>query len=154
MWGNISRPASVIAVVAVLLLAGCGSDDEATSVGAEATTTPTAGTPTTATTLSFSTTVAPASATALRCANVTFSSNSEDVARDITSTGLSCTEAEALVRKIGAQVSSLDGPSRVETDGFACVRASVRSGDHGPPLATFDCTNGAAKVVFARALVT
>jgi hypothetical protein len=153
MWRTILRPASVIAVVAVLVLAGCGDEDESASVGAQGTPPPSSSPPATATTVGPSTAVTPTSATAPRCANVSFSSDTEDVATDIRSTGLSCTEAEALVRKLGALVSSPTGPSRVESDGFVCTRLSVRSGDHGPPLGTFDCTNAGTKVTFVRALV-
>ncbi len=153
MWRTICRPASVIGVFAVLVLGGCGGGEQETSAGGLGTTPPTSGAPTTAMTLPATTTVA-AAGTPLRCANVAFSSNTEDVASDIRSTGMNCTEAEAFVRKIGPQMTSVDGPTRVETDGFACIRTSLRSGDHGAPLATFDCTNGATKVVFVRALLT
>jgi hypothetical protein len=72
------------------------------------------------------------------------------MASEIRATGLSCADAEALVRKVGPQVSSVGGPSRVETDGFVCIRTSARSGDHGPPSSTFECTSGATKVMFVR----
>jgi hypothetical protein len=145
MWRNFCRPASAIAVVALLVLAGCGGGDETTSADAVATATPT----TVATTvLATTTTVGTATTVALRCNDVTFTSNSDDVARDIRATGLSCEEAEALVGKIGPQVSSVGAPSRVESDGFVCNRLSTRSGDHGPALSTFECTSGATKVIF------
>jgi hypothetical protein len=145
MWRNISRPASAIAVVALLVLAGCGGGDQATSAGALAQVPPTTVASTTSTTVPATTTTA-----APTCANVGFSSNSDDRASDIRATGLSCTEAEALVRKIGPQVSGDGGPSRVESDGFVCLRTSARAGDHGPPSAVFECTSGAKKVTFVR----
>jgi hypothetical protein len=148
MWRTLSRPASAVAVVAALALAGCGTGDRATSAGADATP-PTSGAPIGATLPAPTTATAP-STTAPRCANVTFSG--DDVASDIRGTGLSCTEAEALVQKLGPQLASADGPARVETDGVVCIRTSLRSGDHGPPLATFECTSGGNKVTFMRAL--
>jgi hypothetical protein len=84
------------------------------------------------------------------CANVSFSSNPEDRASDVKATGLSCAEAEALVRAVGPQVKGDGGPARVEADGFVCSRVSARAGDHGPPSAIFECTNGAKKVTFVR----
>ena len=146
--------AVVVAAVAVFALAGCGEGDETTAgAGAGAAQTPStsAAPATTATTLLPSTTAAaPAPA---RCTNVSFSSNTEDVATDVRSTGPGCPEAEAFVRKVGTQVSAPSGPPRVEVDGYVCVRTSVRSGDHGPQLGTFECTSGANKVTFTRALV-
>jgi hypothetical protein len=144
MWRNISRP-SAVAIVALFALAGCGGGDQATSAGAQATVPPTSIAPTTATTVPATTTTA-----APTCANVGFSSNSDDRASDIRAAGLSCTDAEALVRKVGPQVSGDGGPSRVEADGFVCIRTSARAGDHGPPSAVFECTSGAKKVTFVR----
>jgi hypothetical protein len=146
MSRNISGPAAAFAVAGLLVLAGCGGGDQATSAGAQATVPPTTATavPATTTTVASTTTTAPA------CANVSFSSNSTDRASEIRATGLSCAEAEALVAKVGPQVSGDGGPARVEADGFACVRTSARSGDHGPPSSIFECTSGARKVTFVR----
>ncbi len=146
MWRSISRPATLMALAALVLLAGCGSGDQTTSAGALATTPTTTATATT-------TTPAPTTTAAARCASAAFSSNPEDLASDVRSTGLGCPEAEALVRKVGLQMNSSDGPSRVETDGFACIRTSLRSGDHGPPLGTVECARGGTTVTFVRAFV-
>lgn len=154
MRRTIFRPASASAVAAILLLAGCGEGDEATSAGTVEASLPTTAAPTTVTTVPATTTVAPAATAAARCNSVSFTSNPEDVASDIRATGLSCADAEALVGKIGPQVGSTSSPPRVEADGFVCLRASTRSGDHGPPVATFECTSGATKVTFGRNLVT
>jgi hypothetical protein len=145
MWRSISRAAWALAVVGAHLLAGCGTD-KATSAGASAATPPTSGGPTTL----LAPTIAPTSTTTPPCANVGFSSNADDRASDIRATGLSCADAEALVRKIGPQVTGDGGPSRVESDGFVCLRTSARSGDHGPASSVFDCTSGASKITFTR----
>jgi hypothetical protein len=144
MWRGISRPASTIAVVALLALSGCGGGDQQTSAGAQATSPPTTVRPTTSTTVPVTTTKVP------NCADVSFSSNIDDRASEIKATGLSCAEAEALVRNVGPQVKGDGGPARVEADGFVCNRVSAHAGDHGPPSAFFECTNGAKKVAFTR----
>jgi hypothetical protein len=146
MWRNIFRPAPAVAVGALLLLAGCGGGDQATSAGAQATASSTTSTTRPATTTS----IAPTTTTAPACANVSFSSNADDRASEIKATGLSCADAEALVRKVGPQVVGDGGPSRVDSDGFVCNRTSARSGDHGPASAIFECINGPSKVVFTR----
>lgn len=145
MWRSISRPASAIVIVALFVLTGCGGGDQETSVGAQATAPPTSVRPTTSTTV-----LATTATTASTCASVAFSSNTDDRASDIKATGLSCPEAEALVRKVGPEVKGDGGPARVETEGFVCVRTSARAGDHGPPSAIFECTSGARKVTFVR----
>ena len=86
---------------------------------------------------------------AVQCANVGFAPNTDNVAGDIVAVGLGCAEAEALVRKVGAQVGSIGPPARVEADGFECVRTSQYEG-MGLPSATFTCTSGAKKVTFVR----
>jgi len=154
MRRKIFSPASVLAVVTVLTLAGCGSgSDQTTSAGA-AGTPPSSGAPATAATLPPSTTVASPVTTTAHCADVSFSYNPEDVAANITSATLSCTDADAVVMAVGPQLSAVDGPARVDSNGYTCTRTSLRSRDHGPPLATFDCANGPTKVSFTRALVS
>jgi hypothetical protein len=146
MWRKISAPAAAVAVAAVLLLAGCGQGDETTSAGAQAQT-PTTVVPTTVTTVPATTptTAAPT------CPNVSFSSNTDDKASEIKTVGVSCTEAEPLIRNVGAQVKGDGGPARVESgDGYVCLRTNARAGDHGPASAIFECTNGAKKVTFTR----
>ena len=151
MIRTLTRPARLVALapVAVLvLLGGCGSDD-GTSVGAAQPSTsaaPVTTAPAAPTTLAVTTTL-------VKCANVSFSSDPEDLATDIRPTGLSCSDAEAVVRKVGTQLTSPTGAPRVEAEGYTCVRTSLRSGDHGAPLGTFECTSGALKVSFTRALV-
>jgi hypothetical protein len=144
MWRTISRPASALAIVAALVLSGCGEGDKETSAGAQAASPSTTVTPTSPTTAAAPATTAPT------CTNVTFSSNPDDRASDIKATGLSCAEAEALVRTVGPQLKGDGGPSRVEADGFVCARLSARAGDHGPPSAFFECASGTKKVTFIR----
>ena len=141
-----NRLRTSIAAGALLVLAACGEGSVSTATG-QATST-TAAAPTTVTTA-----VAVTTTTAPRCSNVSFSANAEDVATEIRATGLACSDAEALVRKVGAQANAVESPPKVEADGYTCLRTSVRSGDHGPPLGSFECTSGAAKVTFLRALV-
>lgn len=145
MLRSISRPASAVAMaVALLVLSGCGDSDQETSAGAQATAPPTTVRPTTSSTAPATTTTVPS------CGNVSFSSDPVDRASDVKATGLSCAEAEALVRNVGPQVKGDGGPARVEADGFVCLRTSARAGDHGPPSAIFECTSGAKKVTFVR----
>ncbi len=87
---------------------------------------------------------------AVRCSNVGFTPNSDDVAGGIIAAGMTCSEAEALVRTVGAQVRSVGGPTRVDADGFACVRTSQDDGARGLPSSTFECTSGARRVTFDR----
>jgi hypothetical protein len=138
------RPAWAIAALALVVLAGCGDKDETTSAGAQADVPTTVAPTTTTTTIARTTTTAPS------CANVSFSSNTDDKASDIKATGLTCAEAEALVKTVGAQVKGDGGPARVESDGFVCLRVNARAGDHGPAAALFECTSGAKKVTFTR----
>ncbi len=86
--------------------------------------------------------------TAGPCNIVGFTPNSDDVASTIVATGVGCVEAEALVRKVGAQAGTL-GPSRVDADGWVCRQ--VRQSD-GPGLASadYECVNGTKKVTFHR----
>jgi hypothetical protein len=152
MWRKTFLPSLVTAAVATLVLTACGGGDQTTSAGAQATTPATGGAPTTAATLPASTAVAPTTA-APSCPDVSFSSNPEDVATNITGTGVSCADAQTLVRAVGPQIALTESPTQVATNGFTCTRTSLRSGDHGPALATFDCTNGPMKVDFTRALL-
>lgn len=86
--------------------------------------------------------------TAGPCADVAFAPNSDNLAVEIRAAGVGCVEAEALVRKTGTQVRSVGGPSRVETDGWVCVRTS--QSDQGLPSSEFECVSGSKKVVFRR----
>ncbi len=86
--------------------------------------------------------------TAGPCVNVEFAPSSDNLAVEIRATGVGCVEAEALVRKVGTQVRSVGGPSRVEADGWVCVRTS--QSDQGLPSSEFECLNGSRKVTFRR----
>lgn len=147
MWRNISGPVSVLAVGALVVLAGCGGADNTTSAG-------TNSTPTSAvaasTTVPAGTTVAPTSTTVLFCPDVGLSSGPGDLASEIKAVGLSCADAAALIGKVGPQVTPAGSPSLVESDGFSCVSEGSRGTDHGPPSAIFQCSSGAMKVTFIR----
>lgn len=88
--------------------------------------------------------------TVASCDDVGFAANSDNLATDIVATGVGCIEAEALIRKVGAQVGSVGGPSRVEADGWACVRTSENDPDRGLPSSDFECVSGSKKVTFRR----
>jgi hypothetical protein len=143
VWRNISGSVSALAVGALVVLAGCGGADQATSAG----TPPTSAATASATT---ATTVAPSGTGAAACADVSLSSGPTDLASDIKVVGLSCADAAALIGKVGPQVTPAGGPSRVESDGFVCLPAGSRGTDHGPPSAIFQCTSGAKIVNFVR----
>ena len=125
------------ALLAVLLAfaAACASDDD-----------PAVDAPTTTTTSTSITTTAPPSAT-VRCASVPFTPNSEDMASDVTATGLPCADAEAFVRAAGARTSS-GGPDEVVVDGYRCVRTG--SAEDPLPRSFYECTDGDRKVTFTR----
>lgn len=85
---------------------------------------------------------------ASRCQDIAFAPNSDNLASDIVATGVACAEAEALVRKVGAQVGAIGEPSRVETDGWVCIRTA--SSDRFLPNSDFACTSGSKTVTFHR----
>lgn len=82
------------------------------------------------------------------CSDVVFSPNSENGASSIRATGLSCVQAEALVRKVGGPLGPINGAPTADADGFHCVRTS--QSDVGLPTSTYECTNGAERVTFVR----
>jgi hypothetical protein len=82
------------------------------------------------------------------CPDIGFTPNSDNVASDIYATNMTCAEADTLVRKVGPQVGAVGGPSRLEVDGFVCVRTS--SSQAGLPSSEFECTSGSKKVTFTR----
>ena len=88
--------------------------------------------------------------TTAACSDIGFTPNSEDMASDVVAFNLSCAEAEALVRKVGPRLGAVGGPSRVEVDGFACVRTAQDDGARGIPSSDFECTSAAKKVTFRR----
>lgn len=82
------------------------------------------------------------------CADIAFSPNSDNLASGIVAAGVPCAEAEALVRQVGAQVGATGGPSRVEADGWICVRSASRV--TFTPSSDFACTSGTKTVSFRR----
>jgi hypothetical protein len=85
---------------------------------------------------------------ASRCQDIAFAPNSDNLASDVVATGVSCSEAEALVRKVGPQVGAVGGPTRVEADGWVCIRTA--SDDRFLPNSDFACTSGSKTVTFHR----
>lgn len=85
---------------------------------------------------------------ATECRDVAFTPNSEDLAGDLVAVGMTCADAEALVRKVGPQIGPIGEPSRVEVDGFACLRTS--SSERFLPTSTWSCRSGSRQVTFVR----
>lgn len=92
--------------------------------------------------------IAPAEPVTARCNDIGFAPNSDNLASDIVATNMTCAEADALIRKVGGPLGPINGPERAEADGFTCIRVS--QSDSRLPTATYECTNGAQKVVFVR----
>jgi hypothetical protein len=82
------------------------------------------------------------------CDNVGFTPNSDNVAADIVAYGLSCPEAEAVVRKVAGPFGPVNGAGHGEADGFTCVRTGEE--DRGLPTATYECTRGSQRITFTR----
>ena len=152
--------ASALAIGA-LALVGCLDEDRGSvAFVAAPTSAPTSSSTTSSTVAASTTTTSPvrpatttiasttSTAVVRRCADIGFTPNSEDLASNIVAMGMSCVEAEALVRKVGPQVGAVGGPSRVEVDGFVCVRTAQR--DRGLPSSDFSCTSGTKSLTFVR----
>ena len=82
------------------------------------------------------------------CADVAFAPNSDNLASAIFVAGMDCAEGEAIVRKAGAQAGAVNGPARLNVDGFLCIRTA--QSDRGLPSADYECTNGSKLVRFHR----
>lgn len=119
------RSERAAAVAALIIMAACGDDDNP-SLGPAPTTTQVAS----------------------ECQQVAFTPDSEDVAADIRAYGLSCEEAEAVVRTAGPTLSAQDGPASHEVNDFRCVRTSATQ--EPIPTATYECTSGSKRITFVR----
>jgi uncharacterized cupin superfamily protein len=69
------------------------------------------------------------------------------MASDVRATGVSCEEAESLVRAAGARTSS-GGPQQLTVEGYRCVL--TRSQQDPIPAAHYECTDGERRVTFVR----
>ncbi len=85
---------------------------------------------------------------ALRCNDIGFAPNSDNLATDIVATGVTCVEAEALVRKVGPPLGPINGAERAEADGWLCVRTGQDLSRL--PTATYECTSGNRTITFTR----
>ena len=85
---------------------------------------------------------------ALRCNDIGFAPNSDNLATNIVAKGVTCPEAEALVRKVGPPLGPINGAERAEADGWVCVRTSQDLS--GLPTATYECTSGNRTITFIR----
>jgi len=81
------------------------------------------------------------------CGNVSFTPNSDNVASGIVAVNMPCSEAKALVRKVGPPLG-FNGDATAQADGFRCVRTSRE--DVTLPMATYQCIKGTKKVTFTR----
>ena len=84
----------------------------------------------------------------VRCNDIGFSPNSDNLASNIIATGVSCAEAEALIRKVGGPLGPVNGAPRAEADGWLCIRTSEDL--RGLPTATYECRNGNRTITFVR----
>jgi hypothetical protein len=92
-------------------------------------------------------TVVGGSPVAVPCRNVGFTPNSDDVASSIVAWNMPCSDAEALVRKVGEPLG-FNGDASARADGFRCVRTGQE--DRALTMATYTCTNGPKRVTFTR----
>lgn len=83
-----------------------------------------------------------------RCTDVGFTPNSDNVASAIVAYGVSCQEAEAVVRTVGGPLGPVNGAPRGEANGFTCIRTSQE--DRGLPSAEYVCTRGGQRITFTR----
>lgn len=90
----------------------------------------------------------PPSPVALRCRDIGFAPNSDNLATDIVAVGVTCPEAEALVRKVGPPLGPIGGAPRAEADGWTCIRTGQDLS--GLPTATYECTSGTRTITFRR----
>jgi hypothetical protein len=82
------------------------------------------------------------------CEDVGFAANSDNLASDIVAVGMTCSEAETLVRKAGVLAKAVGDPSRFDEDGFTCTR--VAFSDRFLPASDWSCTSGSKQVTFHR----
>jgi hypothetical protein len=83
-----------------------------------------------------------------RCSDVAYAPNSDNLASAIIAANMPCSEAEALVRKVGSETGAVGGPARFEVDGFTCLRTA--QSDQGLPSSDYQCTSGSQLVAFHR----
>lgn len=91
--------------------------------------------------------VIPGPSATTSCRDVAFRPNSDDVAGSIVARNMPCTDAEALVRKIGTHLG-FNGNATAHADGFSCQRTGRE--DRTLPVAFYRCTNGSRQVTFNR----
>jgi hypothetical protein len=90
---------------------------------------------------------APSSAAPTKCPPVGFTPNSDDVATDLTATGLDCTEASALVRRARQEHDPVTGPRFFRLDPFTC--RAVRQTTTLESTA-YRCDDGARRVTWTK----
>ncbi len=127
-----------IGVMGLVLLAGCGGGDEAsststlptTSIAPEVTTTTAAAPVTTTRPAPTQTTAAPA--VTVDCPSIIFDNNGENTAYGVTATSLSCDDADAFIQKVRRTLTAVALPRPTSKASVACGRARRTSGCRRP----------------------
>lgn len=144
------------ALLLAAVLGACTSSSDEPSVAEPATSTTAAPTTTaeqqTSTSRAGGTRPGPAPTTTaaprtLDCGTVAFTPQSEDAASQIRATGLSCADAQAVVRVVGERTSA-GGPAALDAEGYHCVQTG--SEEDPLPQASYECTSGSKKITFVR----
>jgi hypothetical protein len=125
-----------VVVVATALLVGACSSDDGDDRAAPTVTSTTGAKPTSATTA------------ALQCEKIGFTANSDDVATEITATGIDCQEAGQLIRAVHTGQNPVSGSPTLDIDGFRCTVAEQP--DDPLPATTFDCRRGDERVTWKK----
>lgn len=86
--------------------------------------------------------------TVTSCDDIWFSENSEDMASLIVATGVSCTEAESVIREVDPLLGPTTGLDPAYAQGFEC--SQMFQSDEGLPSATYQCTRGSEAITFVR----
>ena len=83
------------------------------------------------------------------CRDIGFTPNSDDVVANIVAYGLSCDEAEVVVRNVAKPLGPVKGAARGEANGFVCLRTSQSDG-RGLPSAEYECKRASQRITFTR----
>ncbi len=154
-----------LGLTAAVLLAGCGDtpDDPAVSESSPAATittttappattgpamtdTPTAtdSVPTTSPSAGPNESPEPPRRRLQSCSDVAFAPASEDLASRITVVGMTCEQAQALVRAVRAQHNFVTGPRRFTSGGLEC---RIRTTEDPAPVGHYTCTGSGGVII-------
>jgi hypothetical protein len=99
------------------------------------------------TTTSGASTTTTSTPTSVGCGDIVFSPSSDEMATGIVATGVTCTEATALVRTVRDQHNFVSGPRSFTAAGWACT---VVTEDVSIPVGHYSCARGDAEVTWDR----